>query len=114
MSPSVPNPAIPRSSQPGWRLLEWDSAFFGFRIARANEAEFAAVPNRTVEECAQQGVRCLYFLADAGDLPVIRKLEQQRFQFADIRLTLLRKTPDASEKREFPSIRPARAEDVPA
>jgi GNAT superfamily N-acetyltransferase len=97
-----------------WRILEWDSDFFGFRIARAFEGQFAEASGRIVEECARQSVRCLYFLAEAGDIATIRLLEQQGFGFADVRLTLIHRSPGAGQPPEIPGIRRVRAEDLPA
>ena len=102
---------VPEAS---WRILEWDSEFFGFRIARAFVAQSAADGVRIVEECARHKVRCLYFLAEAGDIATIRLLEQQGFGFADVRLTLIHRSPGAGQPPEIPGIRRARAEDLPA
>ena len=102
---------VPEAS---WRILEWDSEFFGFRIARAFVAQSAADGVRIVEECARHKVRCLYFLAEAGDIATIRLLEQQGFGFADVRLTLIHQSPGAGQSPEIPGIRRARAEDVTA
>jgi GNAT superfamily N-acetyltransferase len=97
-----------------WRILEWDSEFFGFRIARAFAAPSAAAVVRAVEECARHGVRCLYYLAEAGDVATIRVLQQQGFDFADVRLTLMHLSPGAGQPLEIPGIRGVRAEDLPA
>src|ERR1035441_5242021 len=97
-----------------WKILEWDSEFFGFRIARAFAAPSAAAMAATVEECARQQVRCLYFLAEAGDTATIRLLERQGFGFADVRLTLIQQSPGAGQPLEIPGIRRARAADLPA
>ena len=48
--------------------LDWDSRFFGRRIARVrghhlNDHLVAAI----LEWCSTQRIDCLYFLADAGD-----------------------------------------------
>jgi GNAT superfamily N-acetyltransferase len=97
-----------------WNILDWDSEFFGFRIARAFAAPSAEALARTVEACARQQVRCLYFLTEAGDIATIRLLERQGFGFADVRLTLIQQSPGAGLPAEFPGIRRARAEDLPA
>lgn len=102
---------VPEAS---WRILEWDSELFGFRIARAFVAQSAAASVHIVEECARQNVRCLYFLAEAGDIVTIRVLEQQGFGFADVRLTLTHGFPGAGQALEIPGIRRAHAEDLPA
>lgn len=94
-----------------WTVLDWDSEFFGFRIARATAAPSAEALARTLQECARQEVRCLYFLADAGDFGTIRLLEDHGFRFADLRATLIRQAPGLSE---IPGVRRARPEDLPA
>jgi dTDP-4-amino-4,6-dideoxy-D-galactose acyltransferase len=96
-----------------WEILDWDSEFFGFRIARAFAAPSEAALASTVAECARQQVRCLYFLAEAGDIATIRMLEQQAFQFADLRFTMIQQSLGNGQSTEIPGIRAARAEDVP-
>src|ERR1035441_5865007 len=100
--------------QATWKILGWDSEFFGFRVGRVFAAPSASAVTRTVEECARQQVRCLYFLAEAGDTATIRRLEQQGFGFADVRLTLIQQSPGAGQPLEIPGIRRARAADLPA
>src|ERR1017187_2247794 len=97
-----------------WKILDWDSEFFGFRIARAFAAPSAAAIAGAVEECARQQVRCLYFLAEAGDTATIRLLERHGFGFADVRLTLIQQSPGAGQPLEISGIRLARAADLPA
>lgn len=101
-------------SEVRWRILDWDSEFFGFRIARVTDAQFAESSREIVEECMRQGVRCLYFLADADDIGTIRALEQQGFGFADVRLTLVHRPPITGQPLDVPGIRRAHAEDLPA
>lgn len=100
--------------QAGWRVLDWDSSFFGFRIARVAEERYAANAGRIIEDCARQGVRCLCFLAEAGDVATIRQLERQGFRLVDVRLTLMRELRSAEAAPDFTGIRPSRADDVPA
>jgi len=97
-----------------WKILDWDSEFFGFRIARAFAAPSDAALARTVEECARQQVRCLYFLAEADDIPTLRRLEHQGFGLIDLRLNMIQPSPGAGPAREFPGIRSACAADLPA
>jgi dTDP-4-amino-4,6-dideoxy-D-galactose acyltransferase len=104
------------SGAPGaiWKILEWDSEFFGFRIARVFAAPSAAAIALAVEQCPQQQVRCLYFLAETADTATIRLLEQQGFGFADVRLTLIQRAPVEEHLLEIPNVRYACAEDLPA
>ena len=69
--------------------LPWDSRHFGFRIARAALRRIDIDSNRDLEAaCRDQGIKCLYFLADAGDQSTINTLQTGGFEFVDIRLTL--------------------------
>jgi dTDP-4-amino-4,6-dideoxy-D-galactose acyltransferase len=76
--------------QPGVAtLLEWDTRFFGFPIARANLNQLAPDSAAALLDwCQAQGVACLYFLADMGDAPTIRLAEAHGFTWVDLRLTL--------------------------
>jgi dTDP-4-amino-4,6-dideoxy-D-galactose acyltransferase len=97
------------------RFLEWDSEFFGQRIARV-------VPERLDGPglagarawCREQAIACLYFLVDANAADSIRRAEDHGFHLVDIRVTLEsghRLTPAATEEA---SIRPGRPDDLPA
>lgn len=67
--------------------LQWDSQFFGRRIARAipttvTDAELADIR----QWCADTATDCLYFLAD-DDPALSRRLARAGFDFVDTRLT---------------------------
>lgn len=69
-------------------ILEWDSAFFGRRIARfrpkrCRRDEVGAI----VTECADDGIDCVYILVDASDTESIVALQEKRVHLADIRIT---------------------------
>jgi ribosomal protein S18 acetylase RimI-like enzyme len=71
------------------RLLEWDSAFFGFAIAevaasRVDEATLAAVE----QACREQQIRCLYLLLDTDDARGIELAQGSGFVLRDVRITL--------------------------
>jgi dTDP-4-amino-4,6-dideoxy-D-galactose acyltransferase len=78
-------------SQPGTkvcRILDWDSDFFGYRIARYRESrcrpqDIAAV----LAECTVDGIDCVYVLADVADTESIRALQENRAYMADARVT---------------------------
>lgn len=79
--------------------LPWDSRHFGFPIARANLRRLDIDSYRDLAAaCRDQGIKCLYFLADAGDQSTINTLQTSGFEFVDIRLTL------AGNVREIPKI----------
>jgi dTDP-4-amino-4,6-dideoxy-D-galactose acyltransferase len=70
-------------------FLEWDSKFFGRRIARVN------VPCLTEELvgeidawCRLNRIDCLYFLANATDRQTARLAQNNMFRFVDVRVTL--------------------------
>ena len=73
-------------------FLEWDTAHFGYRIARANIHQLDADSYPLLEKlCREQSIDCLYFLASAADQGTIFELQRQRFDFLDIRMTLEKK-----------------------
>ncbi len=69
--------------------LEWDSEFFGCRIARVRalrlgEAELA----RILGWMREQSIDCLYLLLDAGDLEGAVRAQAAGFRMVDARVTL--------------------------
>ncbi len=70
------------------RYLDWDSAFFGYRIARitANRLESHTV-GPIMDWCNSQKIDCLYFLADPDDDTTIQLAEENKLHFVDIRAT---------------------------
>ena len=50
------------------RFLDWDSDFFGRRMARANVNRLTPESLRQIQSwCDSQRIDCLYFLADSAD-----------------------------------------------
>jgi dTDP-4-amino-4,6-dideoxy-D-galactose acyltransferase len=87
---SAPN-ATPQSSPANTGIcefLDWDSKFFGIRIARVAglrlDAERVAEIARAVRE---QSIDCLYFLAEP-ERDTIQLAELQGFQLINVRVTL--------------------------
>jgi dTDP-4-amino-4,6-dideoxy-D-galactose acyltransferase len=73
----------------GCRLLDWDSEFFGRRIANVDASSIARAGIEPVDDwCRQHRVDCAYLLVDAGDQSVIAAAESSRFRLVDIRVTL--------------------------
>jgi dTDP-4-amino-4,6-dideoxy-D-galactose acyltransferase len=70
------------------QYLDWDSNFFGYRIARITVDRLS---QETIEPimawCNSHHIDCLYFLADALDAATARLAEDNRFRFVDIRAT---------------------------
>jgi dTDP-4-amino-4,6-dideoxy-D-galactose acyltransferase len=96
--------------------LEWDSQFFGRRIARARVhclTEETAFELRSW--CELNWIDCLYFLADSSDAKTVKLAETSDFSFVDIRLTLQHSlnshlTSNCAQLR----VRDARDADIPA
>jgi GNAT superfamily N-acetyltransferase len=90
------------------QFLEWDSDFFGFRVARATVNRLdAQTTEAMLAWCEEQGITCLYFLANADDPPTIRQAEDHGFRMVEVRLTFERRL-----KGWDPKTRPKAAEDV--
>jgi dTDP-4-amino-4,6-dideoxy-D-galactose acyltransferase len=69
--------------------LEWDSAFFDKRIARANCARLDdSNVSELLDWCGHHRIDCLYFLADTGDAETVRIAQRNDFREVDVRLTL--------------------------
>lgn len=70
------------------RLLEWDSEFFGCRIARIDSSRLDAAKMERVGEFARkEAIDCFYFLVDGKDVESIRAAEAAGFQCTDVRVT---------------------------
>ncbi len=77
---SVPEPC---------RLLEWDSEHFGFPIARVNGDSLDHGTAEAIDDwCRDQGVRCLYFLAQADDAESARIAAERGYRVVDERVTI--------------------------
>src|SRR5215475_14712542 len=98
--------------------LEWDSDFFGRRIARAKMSRLDEdVADRIDLWCSAHKIECLYFLADSSDAGTARVAQERGFRFVDARLTLQRSTRRAhgecgasgnarrAEERDIPVLR---------
>ena len=73
-------------------LLEWDSDFFGYPIARLHKRHVDAdLLTEAFDWCKTHTVRCLYYLSPAKHAPSLLAAQAAGMQFVDIRLTLRRK-----------------------
>jgi dTDP-4-amino-4,6-dideoxy-D-galactose acyltransferase len=100
-----------------WRLLPWDTDFFGVRIARVEAASLTDADVAELRAWAErEAVDCIYFLAGAADTPSVRAAERGGFALTDLRVTLERSLPpgelEASESGTDPSIGQAEPGDV--
>ena len=96
------------------RVLDWDSRFFGCRIARVT------VPYLTAESCASilawckaHGVECLYFLAAPDDAETSLLAQAHDFQLVDVRLDFDCHLTAGRTPQRKPNIRPATERDLP-
>lgn len=93
------------------QLLEWDTAFFGFRIARLVRHRLSdELAQRCLRWCAERQVRCLYFLADADDPETLRVAQRYGFRLVDIRITLEHNLQKIGETGS--AVRPCRESDL--
>src|SRR5215469_12537248 len=70
-------------------FLEWDSDFFGKRIARVTVPRLDESVAEEIESwCCSERIDCLYFLADSSDPETTRLAQRWGFRFVDARITL--------------------------
>jgi dTDP-4-amino-4,6-dideoxy-D-galactose acyltransferase len=94
------------------QFLEWDSAFFGFRIGRLQPDSLTPeVVADALSWCRREKIRCLYFLARPDSPETTALAESHGFRLVDIRLTLRRKPDRAHGPYNF--VRPCREADLP-
>jgi len=69
--------------------LEWDSQFFGRRIARANASCLTEELAAEIETwCNVHQIECLYFLASSSDRETAKIAQVNMFRLVDVRVTL--------------------------
>lgn len=102
------------------QFLEWDTEFFGRRIARVNGHRLDPSRAAAIQVwCEANAIDCLYFLAEGDDPQTIHLAEAEGFRLMEVRLIYDRslKDWDPLTRPKAPagiSTRPARPEDVPA
>ena len=96
------------------RLLDWDCAFFGARIASLPlETRSERDLEAALEWCRRERVDCLYALSDEHDGPKRAWLEAKGARLVDERTTLSTPLVQRRTGSALDAVRPARAEDVP-
>lgn len=91
--------------------LEWDTAFFGFPVARVlTDRLDAPLVSRIDAWCSRETIRCLYFLARGDDAETVELAERNGFRLVDVRIRFERDLLDTDNATD-PSIRPAAAAD---
>lgn len=94
------------------RFLEWDSEFFGHRIARLQASRLTAEAlAQSLAWCRGERIDCLYFLADPEPVTV-ELAESARFHLVDVRVTLEVHPKDARAPEEGIPIRPWMPADI--
>lgn len=86
--------------------LEWDSGIFGFKIGRLNnikagenEKETRSLIKRIVDDCRLEHYRHITCRIGLGDFTLLRALEKNGFNIADIQITL--STGGRPKKKKF-------------
>jgi dTDP-4-amino-4,6-dideoxy-D-galactose acyltransferase len=76
--------------------LEWDSNFFGSKIARINGSHIDEKKIELIDQgCTNNRIDCLYFLCDAADQNSIRLAEDHNFHLMDIRVVFEKQIPSS-------------------
>lgn len=71
-------------------LLDWDTAFWGMRIARLNASSLAHDSAARVKIiCEKEKVCCLYFSADGSSAETLTLANNYGFKFVDVRTDLV-------------------------
>lgn len=71
------------------QYLDWDSKFFGYRIAQILVNRLTSKDMDTIMRwCGLHTIDCLYFFAETDNVETIRIAESNGFHLVDIRITL--------------------------
>ena len=100
------------------QFLDWDSSFFGRRIARIISNQLDTELLRSILMwCDTNGIDCLYFLGDPSDQRTITTAEDSGFRLVDIRVTLEKELKNGlpQENQSVDTlVRPSTLNDTPA
>lgn len=97
--------------------LEWDSQFFGVRIARALATRLDEKLAAELQLwCSAERIECLYFLADSSDQRTAMLAQEIGFRFVDVKVTLVGAgvDVDSGEHGAAFTVRRAEDSDIPA
>ena len=95
-------------------FLEWDSDFWGRRIARLRNYRLTPdIVTQALDWTTKNSVDCLYFLADADDNQTVVLAEKNGFHQPDIRITLDRHVANL-DRTSIQHVRVAREVDLTA
>jgi dTDP-4-amino-4,6-dideoxy-D-galactose acyltransferase len=74
-------------------VLEWDTAFWGFRVARVRGERLDPTTVAEIHEwCRRNDIRCLYFLGRVDDAVSTGLAEDNGFRLVDVRVEFHRST----------------------
>jgi dTDP-4-amino-4,6-dideoxy-D-galactose acyltransferase len=110
-------PEVSSGVETGCRILEWDSEFFGRRIARIEPSALViGGPLAVAAWCSAEQVECLYLLVDVDDQAACDCAQANGFRLVDLRVTLesAPRLPADERCAGGPVIRVARPDDVDA
>jgi dTDP-4-amino-4,6-dideoxy-D-galactose acyltransferase len=97
------------------RVLDWDTQFFGVRIASLQGSELGPEDVRqALAECERERVECLYLRSDADDVTTLRAAGEHGFRMVDVRITFDARMAELPTLAAHPGVRAAHAGDVPA
>lgn len=71
-----------------YQILEWDSAHFGFPIARLDRVLSEDEWGKFEDWCRKERVRCTYLLLPVSQIDSIQQAVKRGFEHQDIRVTL--------------------------
>lgn len=92
-------------------FLQWDSEFFGYRIARVRDHRLTPDMIPTLRTwCAAEQIACVYLLTDLDDPPTHHVAAQLGGVLTDVRVTFARNS--AHAQTLDPAIRPCQPEDI--
>lgn len=95
------------------RILDWDTAFFGCRIARLDPEDLAAAESASTEAwLREQRVACAYLLVALDDQAGLDRARGHGFRLIDARVTLEATGAPPAEAVSTAGIRPAAAGDT--
>jgi ribosomal protein S18 acetylase RimI-like enzyme len=103
-------------SDPPCELLDWDTEFFGCRIARATTRRVSRSSLSAIEGWSRENrIDCLYLLADPADRATLDAVHGGPFRLVDVRLTFERPLDSRVAATGVPAaggIRPAEPSDL--
>jgi dTDP-4-amino-4,6-dideoxy-D-galactose acyltransferase len=102
------------TAQETCQLLDWDTQFFGIRIAQVTAPILTdEIAKATLQWCRAEKISCLYYLVPCDHAKPISLAEKFNFHLVDIRLTFERSSKISTEPQAYRHIRRAEESDIP-